>query len=94
MSHDNQIELSWATTDELIGELLGRFDHVVFCGLLNPNGDNCEVKRRWKGNSHTCTGLAHDVALVILESFYERMESDEDDDDDDESDVVPDEDEL
>ena len=55
-------------TDELMEELLRRCDHGVVgmtrCG--DPGPKDTSVFRKWKGNSHTCAGLAFDVAEEAL----------------------------
>jgi hypothetical protein len=66
----NGLEL--ATTDELINELMSRFEHAVFCGMKLPTEDWQNINRKWKGNSHTCAGLGFQVARTVLDDFEER----------------------
>lgn len=65
-------ELEQATTEDLITELLGRFEHAVFCGMRIPLTETMTINRRWKGNTFTCAGLARSVADSALEDFEER----------------------
>src|SRR5690348_5687196 len=61
----DSIEL--ASDDELITELLGRFDHAAFTGMRIETEDvitktgGHSVLRKWKGNSYTVAGLAAHV---------------------------------
>lgn len=64
--------LEFASDDELINELLGRFEHSVFCGIKTPLDEYQVVFRRWKGNSATCAGLGFEVARTTLNDFEER----------------------
>ena len=66
-------ELSLATTEALVLELLERFEHgVIVLMRENRNGEGSHLYiRRHKGNSHTCVGLCHDVADCILQLFHQ-----------------------
>lgn len=61
-----------ATTEELITELLGRFEHAVFCGMRIPLDETMTIHRRWVGNSFTCAGLAKTVGDSAIQDFEER----------------------
>lgn len=60
-------DLNFASTDEVIAELAGRFDYAVFAGVkvdYQAKGKNL-TKRTWYGNSDACSGLATSVATSI-----------------------------
>jgi hypothetical protein len=59
------------TTDELIQELMLRCDHGVVVTLRcdYPCPRENTRKFQWKGNEHTCAGLAFDVAHEALQAF-------------------------
>lgn len=67
-------DLSLVDTDELLAELLARFDHAVFAGLKSQIGasDRIEFTREWIGNTHTCLGLTADLQARIIENFREE----------------------
>lgn len=64
-------DLAFATDNELIEELFGRFEHAVLCGMKLPTDDKYVVYRRWKGNTMTCCGLANAVGQRALVAFDE-----------------------
>lgn len=68
--------LEAATIDELTHELLIRFEHGIFIGMQNPDGDDLRILRRWTGNSHTCVGLAWDMSHTIAQDCQERSHDD------------------
>jgi hypothetical protein len=70
-------DLAWATVDELIAELFGRFDHVAFTGMtiqreLGDGMTEQKIIRRWKGSCYTVAGLADHVGRMAVEDFMER----------------------
>lgn len=69
-------DLAFATNDDLITELLGRFDHAAFTGLkvTNESAQAMTVNRRWKGNSFTVAGLAAEIGQCAIDDFTERAE--------------------
>jgi hypothetical protein len=66
-------ELELVSTDALVSELMSRFDHAVLVGLLDWDEDTQRIHRRWKGDTHTCVGLAADMERVMLVD-YRRSE--------------------
>lgn len=53
-------------TDDLIIEILNRFDHSVFTGMrVGLHGGDCYTARRWKGNKATCSGLCSQAQYMI-----------------------------
>jgi hypothetical protein len=78
-------ELEFVSTETLISELLGRYDHAVFGGMNLPVDSQYVMHRRWKGNSATCIGMAGLLASSITEYFEENVDwrscGDEDDSD-------------
>lgn len=77
----SQTELSFETTDDLLEELLHRFDHAIFAGMNYVDDDGThKCQRRWRGNSFTCAGLASDMNLVVLHEYHEECELPVDDD--------------
>lgn len=66
------MDLSLASMEDLLKELLGRFDHAVFMGLQVPGDGHTKTCRRWIGNSHTTIGLCEDLKDSILHTYQER----------------------
>lgn len=67
-------KLALLTTNELINELLTRFDTACFCGLrdegkrLNREGSFMEVIR-YKGNFHHALGLFSRASFKVNKNF-------------------------
>jgi len=61
-----QQSLELVATDDLLDELLHRFDHAVFGGLQAKHADEQLITRRWFGSHFTCVGLAQSVAWVAM----------------------------
>lgn len=72
----NDLEL--VSTDDLLDEIMKRFDHVVFIGRKDGAEEPNVYHRRWAGDYHTCIGLSHDMQDRILSDLIE-IEEDEDD---------------
>lgn len=63
------------STDDLLKELLHRFDHAVFAGIQVKGTAGIapyDIFRRWYGNSLTCSGLCASLSKSILQDFSER----------------------
>lgn len=59
-------ELALVSSDDLINELLNRYDHAVFGAFEDlPDGKTCYISR-WKGNSGTAAGLC----TKIMDSIW------------------------
>jgi len=70
-------DLSLVPTDDLMSEVLSRFDHAAFIGMAcnytsGKDGSLHYYSRRWVGNSHTCVGLLTDLQSVILANTDEH----------------------
>ena len=68
------MDLELADTDELLRELLSRFDHGVIA-LMRVKTDEPEpgygMWRNWVGNRLTCIGLLQDAQRAILDDLRE-----------------------
>lgn len=72
-------ELELATTDEILKELLSRFENAVFCGVKLPIGEQQAVVGQWRGNALTCVGLAQSIAQsALLECQFDDTDVEED----------------
>ncbi len=67
-------EIALASTDDLINELLARYEHGVFCALRILTDDETTIVRRWKGNAVTCAGLGTEAAHAVLADLEQRSE--------------------
>lgn len=67
-------DLEYASDEELIIELLSRFDHVVFGGLKLPTDVDQRMHRRWKGNSLTCAGIGAEITRAVLNELEDESE--------------------
>lgn len=65
--------LKLALSADLIDELMSRYDHAIFAGIVNrPNDEypNRLVRMmRWTGNDITCAGLAFGLANTASEHY-------------------------
>ncbi len=72
-------EIGLILTEELIQELLNRYEHAIFMGVKIPQlekdgkyvGEIVSL-RRWIGNSYTCAGLCASLSRSIMSSFTDR----------------------
>ena len=64
-------DLEWASNEDLIIELLSRYDHAVFGGLMLPTDDQQRMYRRWKGNSLACAGIGSEITRAVLNELEE-----------------------
>jgi len=55
-------DLELIATDDLITELLRRYDHAIFAGYICKSDDASEIHRHSTGNRTTCVGLASQIA--------------------------------
>ena len=64
------------STETLLEEVLGRYDHAVFAGLVTGRGDGSQqaIRRKWKGNHATCAGLGFSVSYAILNVHFEQSQ--------------------
>lgn len=69
-------DLHFESDEDLIDELLSRYEHACFVGLKVLTGDEDvtgihQVRRRYKGNSHTVIGLLHDAQNFTHATYLE-----------------------
>lgn len=80
---DEDGPLAFYQTDELIAELMRRYDHAVFAGIKDAPGDPDAYIRtaRWQGNSDTVAGLCTRIGYLAIKASDEdvRPLADEDD---------------
>lgn len=60
-------DLSHVQTDELIEELLKRYDHAAFTGMKVMTHIASEYKQRFVGNCHLLVGLLQDLSITVLD---------------------------
>lgn len=68
-------ELTLHSTKDLIGELVSRFDHVVFSGVkvLDTARTNSLNVRKFYGNHIVCAGLCTQLTGLINEDYEEKL---------------------
>lgn len=71
-------DLSLISFEDLISELSKRFDHMIFCGLLDSSQDYFDMKRRYFGSRATCIAAAEFIQDMIKEDLYETFKPNED----------------
>lgn len=79
-------ELAFVTTDDLLKELMGRFDHSVFAGEFQQDDKIMQYRRSWHGIASHCTGLTSQLEFLInMDVFFpeEDGEGEEDREDED-----------
>lgn len=73
-------DLSFIPTQDLLQELLSRYDHIGIVALKvlkvleeqhADGGGSYQVVRRWKGNRHTVMGLLHDLQTCVQQDLEE-----------------------
>lgn len=69
---EDQQGLSLVTTQQLLTELCGRFDHVIVCGVKVTGPEDMQLLRKWRGNGITALGLSKFIEDRILEDIYEN----------------------
>jgi len=57
--------LDFVDTQELLDELLSRYDYAVFAGMKLPTLERSLSDRAWKGMHQVCSGLCHDLIFLI-----------------------------
>ena len=62
-------KLDLISDEELIDEIISRFDHAVFGGIKEIHEDDDEITREWAGKEFTCKG----IAIGIIEKINEDM---------------------
>ena len=79
------MSLELVETEQLITELLSRYDHAVFAGmkvrnedLITKDGEIVEM-RRWVGNTRVCQGLCFELMCRAQASWEDRSEPTEGD---------------
>lgn len=61
------MDLDLISTDDLMEELFGRFDHAVFEGVkVNVTREESVIERQWKGDALMCCGLGTHIIDVCL----------------------------
>ena len=69
-------DLALVSTDALLQELLGRYDHAVFAGLSHRSGETHAGKRVWTAeaasNGLAEIGLAYNLAHAIQKAHEQR----------------------
>jgi len=61
-------------TDDLIKELLSRYDHAIFHGIKCTNDEASFYQSQWVGNTATCLGLAARIQHVINHKHFKESE--------------------
>ncbi len=76
------MDLKFVLSEDLLTELLHRYEHAVFMGVKIPTQDKDGIGevvslRRWFGNSYTCAGLCASLNYSILKDFSDREKESE-----------------
>lgn len=79
MSDMSAQDLELASTDDLIKELLGRFDAAVFTGTKHMSESQGSSEVFWKGDFLPRLGLA-DFAKQVMFQEYQLVEEEDDTD--------------
>lgn len=72
--NDEDGPLTFATTDELLDELMSRYHHALFAGIKEAPGlpDHYIRTVKWKGNSDTVAGLGTRVGMAAIQEADEE----------------------
>ena len=67
------MDINLVSTNELIGELLSRYDNSIFCGVKKSvKEDEDYYDRHYLGDNEACIGLCDIVKSKILIDFEEE----------------------
>ncbi len=64
-------DLSLADTDDMLNELAGRFDAMIFAAYQNRSNDDRRYVRQWTGGNIPCLGLSRFIQRRIEEACDE-----------------------
>ena len=69
-------DLDLISTDDLVDNLLTRFDHSAFVGMqMDHSGpEQHRYDKWWKGNSHTTIGLLVELESTILKEAQSQRD--------------------
>ena len=67
-------ELELATTNELLKELLKRFDRLVFIGATDSTDEITQTVRKWYGGHHEVVGMCADMQHAVVQDLYTDMD--------------------
>lgn len=68
---------------DLMGEIIKRFDHAVFVGIVDKGENSINMKRKFFGSRLICIAACDMMKDVIKDDFYGTHEKDLEDDDED-----------
>jgi hypothetical protein len=72
LSTEDPGPLTFVPTDELLDELGGRFDCMVFVALSAQTEDCDEMATYWRGDPMTCSGLCQYAQGLVFEDYNEK----------------------
>ena len=78
MTEEQKLWLQAIATDDLLDALCARFDHAIFAGMKvkseDEHGDGeLYEKKRTKGNTRVCQGLAFGIMLYKQGQYEENI---------------------
>lgn len=73
-------DITLYSTNDLIDELINRFEHAIFAGMQTAvhSKEDIIIKRQWKGNNTTCCSLVSELQFYINHQADENSREYED----------------
>ena len=72
---DSDPSLCFATVEQIVAELRGRYDSFVFAGVIAQDGTKDRRTYAFKGDMYQCVAIAERVKSMAMDHIYE-MEDD------------------
>lgn len=67
-------DIEFVSTDDLITELMHRYDHTVFAAIAISTEREYKTLRRFYGNAATCNGLCSELQFLINTDTMENSD--------------------
>lgn len=79
---NDEVDLALSSSEDLLEELVRRYDHVIFCAM-KVQGDDMPyiIHRRQEGSTLVCIGLAQTLSSNLASEHEDAAEEPDGDDD-------------
>lgn len=68
-------DINLCSTNELLEELLSRFDHCIFAAMKIRDNETKITKRKYKGDVDICISLAQKIQQFVYENWQKNEEN-------------------
>lgn len=77
MSDSDPGPLTFFTTDDLLDEIVSRYDSCVFVGTANRTSEMDDGSVYWRGDAIACAGLCSYATSILFQEMNGRKDEDE-----------------